>query len=67
MKISIDALNFWCQYKKKFPLLSQEAKRIFCVQRTSTASERDFSVSGYTVLDRRNALLPRKVEMMMIL
>jgi len=29
--------------------------------------EREFSVSGYTVLDRRNALLPGKVKMMMVL
>jgi hypothetical protein len=42
---------------KKFPLLSQVTKRIFCVQRANTASERDFSASGYTVWDRRNALL----------
>ena len=53
---------------KIFPLiLSQVAKRIFCVQEASTASERDFSASGYTIWDRRNALLPRKVNMMMIL
>jgi hypothetical protein len=33
-----------------------------------TASERDFSVSGFTVLDRRNAILPRrKVKIMMVL
>ncbi len=43
------------------------AKRIFCVQGASTASERDFSASGYTVWDRRNALCPRKVNMMMVL
>jgi hypothetical protein len=54
---------FW----KKYPLLSQVAKRILCVKGASTASERDFSVSGYTVWDRRNALLPRKVNMMMVL
>jgi len=54
---------FW----KKYPLLSQVAKRILCVlARASTASERDFSVSGYTVWDRRNALLPRKVNVMMV-
>jgi len=51
-------------YEEKFPLLSQEAKRFFCVQGTSTASERDFSVS---VLDRRNTLLPRKVKIMVVL
>jgi len=28
-----------------------------------TASERDFSASGYTVWDIKNALLPRKVNM----
>ena len=55
------------QNAKKFPFLSQVAKRILCVQGASTASERDFSASGYTVQDRRNALLPRKVNMMMVL
>jgi hypothetical protein len=60
-------LDFWRQYEKKLPLLSREAKRIFCVKGTSTASERNFAVSGYTVLDRRNALLSRKVKMMMVL
>ena len=66
----IDVLDFWRQHEKKFPLLSQVAKRILCVQGASTASERDFSASGYTVWDRRNALLRikvRKVNMMMIL
>ena len=32
-----------------------------------TASERDFSDSSYTVWDIKNALLPRKVNMMMVL
>ena len=63
----IDVLDFWRQHEKKFPLLSQVSKRILCVQGASTASERDFSASGYTVWDRGNALLPRKVNMMMIL
>ena len=31
-----------------------------------TASERDFSASGYTVWDIKNALLPRKVNMMVL-
>jgi hypothetical protein len=59
-------LDFWRQYEKKFSLLSQEAKKIFCAQGTSTTSERDFSVSDYTFLDRRNDNLPRKVKMMMV-
>ena len=63
----IDVLDFWRQHEKKFPLLSQVAKRILCVQGVSTASERDFSASVYTVWDRRNALLLRKVNMMRVL
>jgi hypothetical protein len=31
-----------------------------------TASERDFSASGYTVWNRRNALLPRNLNMMVL-
>jgi hypothetical protein len=49
---------FW----KKYLLLSQVAKKILCVQEASTAFERDFSVSGYTVWDRRNALLPSRYD-----
>ena len=58
----IDVLDFWRQHEKKFPLLSQVAKRSLCVQGERNASERGFSVSGYTVWDRRNAVLPRKVN-----
>jgi hypothetical protein len=43
---------FW----KKFPLLSQVAKRILCVQGASTASERDFSASAYTVWDTKKRI-----------
>ena len=52
---------------KKFPLLSQVTKRIVCFQGASIVSVRDFSVSVYTVWDRRNALLPRKGNMIMVL
>jgi hypothetical protein len=40
---------------------------ILYVQGARTASERDFSAPGYTVWDKRNAFLPRKVNMMMVL
>ncbi len=42
-------------------------KWILFVQGARTESERDFSAPGYTVWDKRNALLPRKVNMMMVL
>jgi len=52
---------------EKFSLLSKVAKRILCVKEASAASERDFSASGYTVWDRRNALLPRKINVMLVI
>ena len=54
---------FW----KKFPLLSQVAKKILYVQGARTASERDFLASSYTVWHKRNASLSRKVNMLMVL
>ena len=44
--INIDVLEFWYQHEKRFPVLSLVAKRIFCVDGASIASERDFSASG---------------------
>jgi len=42
-------------------------KWILYAQRARTASERDFSASSYTVWHKRNALLSRKVNMLMVL
>jgi len=58
----LDVFNWWFNHKKKFPLLSQIAKRLLCIQATSTPSERLFSATGYTVWDRRNALSPLKID-----
>ncbi len=52
---------------EKFSLLSKVAKKILCVKEASTASERDFFASGYTVWDRRNAFLPRKINVMLVI
>jgi len=67
IECDIDVLEFWHKYEKRFSLLSQVAKMIFCLQGTSTPSERCFSSSGYTVWDRRHFLKPRKVNKMMLL
>jgi hypothetical protein len=48
INIDFDVLDFWRKNEKKFPLLSQVAKRC------------DFSASGYTVWDIKNALLRRE-------
>ena len=65
--LNLNVLNWWFNQKKKLPLLSQIAKRLLCIQATSTPSERLFSATGYTVWDRRNALSPLKIDKMMVL
>ena len=49
------------------PILSQVAKRLMCVQATSTPAKRLFSATGYTVWDRRNSLSPIKIDKMMVI
>lgn len=63
----LNVLQWWFRHKKMFPILSQIAKRLLCIQATSTPSERLFSATGYTVWDRRNALSPIKIDKMMVL
>ncbi len=52
--------TFGVNMEKRFPLLSQVAKRILCVQGASTASEREFSASGYTVWDIKKYIIAEK-------
>ena len=65
--LNLNVLNWWFNQKKKLPLLSQIAKRLLCIQATSTPSERLFSAAGFTVWYRHNALSPLKIDKMMVL
>jgi hypothetical protein len=63
-----DVLDFWRQCEKKFALSGQVTKIIFLFKElVLQLYERDFSASGYTVWDRRNTLLPRKANLMIVL
>ena len=41
-------LVFWRQNQKDFPVLSQVARRVFCISASSVQSQRDFSSVGHT-------------------
>jgi hypothetical protein len=57
-------LTYWQQCCKDYPLLSQVARRVFCIAASSAQSERDFSSVGRTITDARSSLSARKVEEM---
>jgi len=56
-------LEFWKANSREFPLLSEVARRIFCISASSAQSERDFG-GRRTITDTRSRLSPKTVEAM---
>ena len=61
MKINMDefssnALIFWRNNANEFPCLSRMARQIYSIPATSATVERQFSVAGLTLSERRNSL-----------
>jgi hypothetical protein len=56
-----EPLSYWRDMHKRYPYLSNLAKRYLCVCATSTASERLFSTSGNIVTPTRTSLKPEKL------
>lgn len=59
---NVSALQFWKNNWSHFPVLARVARRLFCYQATSVASERIFSKSDITITDRRAALSSKRAE-----
>jgi hypothetical protein len=51
-----EILEFWKNNQYRFPTLAAMAKDFFCIQGTSTPSERLFSRAGNTITVKRNRL-----------
>jgi hypothetical protein len=62
-----DVLVFWKDNAKNFPLLSKVVRKYFCIQATSTSSERTFSTGGAIATPKRNKLDPLNVHMLVFL
>ena len=62
-----DVLNFWKENCKNYPMLSKVVRKLFCIQATSTSSERTFSTGGAIVTAKRSNLDPMNVNMMVYL
>jgi len=57
------ALEFWRQHATEFPVLSEVARRVYCISASCAQSERgDFSSVGHTITDDRSRLSASKVE-----
>ncbi|XP_046973455.1 E3 SUMO-protein ligase ZBED1-like [Vanessa cardui] len=60
-------LDFWEQRKHVLPSLYIMAHRYLCIPATSVPSERLFSKAGILTNQRRNRLLPKKVDQILFL
>ncbi|XP_028980083.1 zinc finger BED domain-containing protein 1-like [Esox lucius] len=62
-----EPLDWWKVYDKKFPKVSQLARRYLCIPATSSSSERIFSTGGNIVTCHRAALKPETVDKLVFL
>jgi len=60
-------LFWWQQRERKFPILSNLAKRFLCIPATSASSERLFSAAGLTIAKDRANLLPDNANLLLFL
>ena len=59
--------QFYRELSKQFPILSEIAKRVFCITASSVPSESLFSKAGYVVSKTRNCLAPEDGEQAVML
>ncbi|XP_052753998.1 E3 SUMO-protein ligase ZBED1-like [Galleria mellonella] len=62
-----DPLQFWEERKHIFPSLYRMACKYLCIPATSVPSERLFSKAGLLTNQRRNRLLPKKLDQILFL
>ena len=60
-------LLWWKERDSQYPLLSNQAKRYFCMPATSVRSEKIFSVAGNVLTEKRNGLLPENLDKLVFL
>jgi len=55
-------LEFWRQHATEYAVLSEVARRVYCISASSAQSVRDFSTVDHTITDVRSRLSASKVE-----
>ena len=61
-----DLLGWWKTNSSVYPKLAQLARQVLCVP-ASSSSEREFSVAGRTIEERRTRLSPSTVDALLFL
>lgn len=61
-----NADEWWWQHKNEFPQLFKLFLKVSSIPATSASSERDFSIAGLIVDDRRSLILPKNVQNIII-
>ena len=62
-----DPLKWWSKNRNIYPLLAKLAMKYLCIQATSTAAERSFSLLGNIMTKRRMSLTDEHVNMLSFL
>ncbi|CAK1592121.1 unnamed protein product [Parnassius mnemosyne] len=60
-------IHFWKQRENVYPTLCRMAYKYLCIPATSVPSERLFSKAGLLTNQRRNRLMPKKVDQILFL
>ncbi|CAF1392444.1 unnamed protein product [Rotaria sordida] len=62
-----DILGFWSYHNQSFPIISTIVRDIFAIPASNTTVERLFSISKYTITDKRTRLGMEKINKLMFL
>uniref|UniRef100_H3ACA1 HAT C-terminal dimerisation domain-containing protein n=1 Tax=Latimeria chalumnae TaxID=7897 RepID=H3ACA1_LATCH len=62
-----DLLNWWKEHSIVYPKLSMLARSVLCIPTSSSSSERNFSVAGRMIDQRRSVLKPLTVDSILFL
>lgn len=64
---NVDTKDWWCENAEKYPSLFRIFLKLSCVPATSASSERDFSIAGNIVTDKRSLILPDNVNNLIVM
>ncbi|XP_068081423.1 E3 SUMO-protein ligase ZBED1-like isoform X2 [Anabrus simplex] len=62
-----DIASYWRTNGQNYPKLHQIAKKVLCIQASSSASERNFSSAGFILNARRSHLHPDNVDALLFI
>lgn len=62
-----DILKWWKDHSETFPLLSSIAREVLCVPATSAACERNFSLAGLVITNRRTNISSENVNDLLVI